>query len=310
MNSCFHFLESTENLIDAYPYYVVFWFIFTTMSFFLTIIGNSIVIYAFWTAPSIAPPSRVFFINLAVSDLLVGLVVLPLSAVYRARIFIRLNNQSNDYDSNLECDITKTVGFFALFLSGVSLNSIAVIAVDRYLGLSLHLRYHELVTAVRALIVVATVWIWSFFMALTSMVFSLKDIVNSSFILFKIVITTCAYIKIYKIARHHQNQIFDEAEIENQNNQLVRFVRASKLAFNSLYIFVIMLICYAPYGIISPFFRKSPNPSPSLALGMSVSISISLCNSCINPLVYCWKIRAVRVRAINLLTRVLPGWNT
>ena len=64
------------------------------MSFFLTIIGNSIVIYAFWTAPSIAPPSRVFFINLAVSDLLVGLVVLPLSAVYRARILIRLNNQS------------------------------------------------------------------------------------------------------------------------------------------------------------------------------------------------------------------------
>ena len=72
---------------------------------------------------------------------------------------------------------------------------------------------------------------------------------------------------------------------------------------------VIMLICYAPYGIISPFFRKSPNPSPSLALGMSVSISVSLCNSCINPL-YCWKIRAVRVRAINLLTRILPGWNT
>ena len=56
------------------------------MSFFLTIISNSTVIYAFWTAPSIAPPSRVFFINLAVSDFLVGLVVLSLSAVFRARI--------------------------------------------------------------------------------------------------------------------------------------------------------------------------------------------------------------------------------
>ena len=56
------------------------------MSFFLNIISNSIVIYAFWTAPSIAPPSRVFFINLAVSDFLVGLVVLSLSAVFRARI--------------------------------------------------------------------------------------------------------------------------------------------------------------------------------------------------------------------------------
>ena len=140
------------------------------------------------------------------------------------------------------------------------------------------------------------------------MVVSLNDIVNSSLIVFKIATTRCAYIRIYKIAR--QNQIFDQAEFENQNNQLVRLARASKLAFNALYIFVIMLICYAPYGIISPFFRKSPNPSPSLALGMSVSISVSLCNSCINPLVYCWKIRAVRVRAINLLTRVLPGRNT
>ena len=134
------------------------------MSFFLTIIGNSIVIYSCWTATSIAPPSKVFFINVTVSDLLVGLVVPPLSAVFRARILIRLNNQSNDYNSNLECDISKTVGFFALFLSGVSLNSIAVIAVDRYLGLSLHLRYHALVTAKRALIVVAIVWIWSLLM--------------------------------------------------------------------------------------------------------------------------------------------------
>ena len=97
---------------------------------------------------------RVFIINLALSDLLVGFVVLSLSAVFRVRVLIRLNNQSNDYDSNLECDISKTVGFFALFLSGVSLNSIAVIAVDRYLGFSLHLRYHaKLVTAKRALIV-------------------------------------------------------------------------------------------------------------------------------------------------------------
>ena len=134
------------------------------MSFFLTIIGNSIVIYAFWTAPSITP-SRLFFIHLAVSDLLVGLVVLSLSAVFRVRVLIRINSQSNDYDSNLECDISNTVGFFALFLSGVSLNSIAVIAVDRYLGLSLHLRYHaKLVTAKRALIVVAIVWIWSLLM--------------------------------------------------------------------------------------------------------------------------------------------------
>ena len=144
------------------------------MSFFLTIIGNSIVIYSCWTAPNIAPPSRVFFINLAVSDLLVGLVVLPLSAVYRARILIRLNNQSNDYDSNLECDISKTVGFFALFLSGVSLNSIAVIAVDRYLGLSLHLRYHTLVTAKRALIVVAIAWISFLLLTLESMVVFFK----------------------------------------------------------------------------------------------------------------------------------------
>ena len=144
-----------------------------------------------------------FFIHLAVSDLLVGLVVLSLSAVFRVRVLIRLNSQSNDYDSNLECDISKTVGFFALFLSGVSLNSIAVIAVDRYLGLSLHLRYHVLLTAKRALIVVAIVWIWSLLMTVESMVVSLNDIVNSSLIVFKIATTRCAYNMIYKIARHH-----------------------------------------------------------------------------------------------------------
>ena len=73
------------------------------MSFFLTIISNSIVIYAFWTAPSIAPPSRVFFINLAVSDFLVGLVVLSLSAVFRARI-LNLSEKKNSLKKALLAD--------------------------------------------------------------------------------------------------------------------------------------------------------------------------------------------------------------
>ena len=49
----------------------------------------------------------------------------------------------------------------------------------------------------------------------------LNDIVNSSLIVFKIAITRCAYSKIYKTVRRRYNQIFDQAEIKNQNNQLV-----------------------------------------------------------------------------------------
>ena len=64
--------------------------------------------------------------------------------------------------------------------------------------------------------------------------FFFNDIVNSSLIVFKIAITRCVYSKIYKIVRHRYSQIFDQAEIKNQNNQLVWLSRASKLAFNVL----------------------------------------------------------------------------
>ena len=73
-----------------------------------------------------------------------------------------------------------------------------------------------------------------------------SNIMNYSLEVDVSVITSFAFISIYQIARHHKNQVYDQAQLENQTNQMRQLARATKLVINALYIFVILLICYTP----------------------------------------------------------------
>ena len=313
MEHCTHLYEVTEIMIDEYPLFGVLYCVFTLISSLSATLGNSIIIYVVWNALSMTPASRVFLLSLAASDFCVGLIVQPMYTVSTARHLVRFfTSDDHNHDHNhdhLECTFVKVLLFFVLLFAGASLYTIAAIAVDRYLALSLHLRYQELVTPTRANIVVAAIWIWSFLIAMMETFLSFNDIINSSLIIIIIVITTFAYIKIYKIARHHQNQVYDQAQLESQAHQIAQLARATKLAINALYVYVVMLICYVPSICIFPIFMMSQNPSPSLTLCYVSSGAIILYNSCLNPLVYCWKIREVRERVVDLLKRMFSRWN-
>ena len=108
----------------------------------ISIIGNSLVLVAILRTPSLRSPSTMFLCNLAVSDLLVGLVVQP---VYIA------NELTNDLFNTLRNIMT-----FAA--CGASLLTVTAISVDRFLALHYHMRYPDLMTMQRAMYTSATLW--------------------------------------------------------------------------------------------------------------------------------------------------------
>ena len=101
----------------------------------ISILGNALVLAAIIRTPSIrSTPHMIMLCSLALSDLLVGLIAQPL--------FIALQLTGDRYLHK----IPQVIGYS---LCGISLLTITVIAVDRFLALHYHMRYTTLVSESR-----------------------------------------------------------------------------------------------------------------------------------------------------------------
>lgn len=307
MDHCIHLLKFSTIMITEHPIFGIFHCVASFTCSLTAIFGNSLIIYASWNASPMPQTSRILLLSLAASDLGIGLIVLPINTASMARLLLLVNSHDDKGNHDM-CLLVKTFLFFTVFFAGASLFTMGAIAIDRYLALSLHLRYQELVTPARTLIVVTAIWIASLLSATLQTLTAFNDIINSSGEVVAIVVASYAYIKIYKIARHHHNQIHDQAQLEDQNDQTTQMARARKLAINTLYIYVILVLCYVPSICISPIFMMSRAPSPLLTLSYYVGASLIFYNSSLNPLMYCWKIREVREVVVDILKRMFSRW--
>ena len=100
---------------------------------------------------SLHSPSNALLCSLALTDLVVGVAVLPLFTVYYLTIILEMPTY---YSA-----IAVTYGRMASFVVAVSLATIAAIAIDRYLAFHLRLQYRQLVTLRRVVCVLVLEWI-------------------------------------------------------------------------------------------------------------------------------------------------------
>lgn len=95
-------------------------------------------------------PTSYFILNLAVSDLLVCGIFFPTYAVETAKTIAGTAS-----GSNLVCQITLTITGLSLALS---VANIMVLTIDRYISITLPLRYPNIVTTRRTCVVLVAVW--------------------------------------------------------------------------------------------------------------------------------------------------------
>ena len=107
-----------------------------------------------------------------------------------------------------------------------------------------------------------------------------------------ILLTTVAYIHIYRAVKHHQNQI--HSQLQQQNAQAMELLfREKKAAFNAVHFYVIFVACYLPH-FCSAILLTIDSAQISFWLAHYVTIFFVLLNSSFNPLVYCWRYREIR----------------
>ena len=244
-------------------------------------LGNTMILLALRKCQSLHSPSKALLCSLARTDFFVGLIVLPLFTAYYLMIILEI--------PRYYCVIAITYGRTTSFFGGVSLKTITTIAIDRYLAFHLRLRYQEIVKLRRVVCILvierklAAIWSGTWFW---NRQINLLSGVKGLF-LCCLIIPLC-YQSVCRGFRRHVAQIHQQASFGRSND--FNLVQYKKTVNNMLWIYGFFLVCYIPYlSSLFAILAKGLNNSTRFALNFSAIANYV--NSCLNPILYCWKIK-------------------
>ena len=253
-------------------------------------LGNLLVIRALIKASTIPANVRKMFISLAFSDLAVGLLPQLMDAIIYAVVWKMASGGDNL--AFLCPTVLSVLSYFVYSLIAASFLNVTVIAGDRLLAVSLHLRYQELVTARRLTTVLVSVWIISCVFPILYILFPKEiEMVTAIISIIGYALTTVAYVRIYKVVKYHQNQIYSQNQLQNAQTREAH--RQRKSAYNSLFVSVVFLACYFPFFPCTILYETNTSEI-SFLVAQVASVFLICLNSSLNPIVYCWRYREIR----------------
>lgn len=286
---CTQKIEEYAELVHLHRSFVLHICVLNFMCSLVAILGNILVIRALQKVSSIPTTLRLLLLSLAFSDLTVGLFAQLLFAVI---IAVTLNMAGSGNFESL-CPNIVTISQFSLyFLVSASCLSVAAIALDRLLAVSLHLRYRELVTPGRVVFGLLFLWIVSGLVAAVYILLpDYNDIVGVFMEVLVLFLTAVAYGRIYKVVRHHRNQIQSQHQMENQ--EAMTLVRAKRSSFNTFCVYAVLLACYLPDLCCGILVLVQKSKIAFLVAFHATGFLVFL-NSSINPLIYYWRYGEIR----------------
>ena len=257
----------------------------SALNIFLSItacLGNTLILVSLHKVSSIHSPTKSFFRCLAVSDLSVGLIVQPLYATLIMSPLIKM-------DVKVVFMISQVRDAFGWCLCGVSMLTSTAISVDRLLALLLGMRYRRVVTLRRVRVVIFCFWFIN--ISLGSIRISRTDIAFKavSIVLpLSLGISFSCYTRIFLKLRYQQVQVPQGQA--NEGEIPVNMARYKKSVSSILWVQLGLVACYAPWGIAVVLYVNGIRNDDAWL----VSETLIYLNSSVNPILYCWKIRAVR----------------
>ena len=300
---------SSPKPVTGFEYTTKIFFPISSVLSLLIICGNLLILLVLHKVSSIHPPSRVLFRCLSITDLCVGLVSQPLFAVYSMAV----EEKNWSLCSKTE-GLTLAV---STVLCGQSITTLTAISVDRLLALQLRLRYRQVVTLPRVRLSVTISWVVNFALAFTyywnKRVFLLG---GCGWVFTCLIISSCCYFKIYLGLgyRHVKIQPLSQgitasrrrevlgtspAQIQGTNPRVLSVLnvnRYKKTVSIAIWVHSILVVCYLPFTVATAVTASRGEPlfgTRYKVLGNSTGILV-ICNSLLNPFLYCWKIKGIR----------------
>ena len=276
--------------------------IFSNFTTHTSIMLNIVTIYAIHKTSAMAKTLKTLLLSLAFSDVAVGLFSQPIYTFFLVK-WLQLEN--------INCNTYQVINISGYLFSTASFLGVVAVSVDRFLAVHLHLRYQELVTHKRVVVVVIGKWLCSAFVSSTVLWWmpSVWNITESVLAAFGFIVTFVVYTRIYLIVRRHKNQIHSmQVQEVAHSDEIKHFIVLIKSTVSIFYVYLLLLICYLPF-LICKTVVQIYGSSIALKQILLYSSTLIFLNSSLNPVIYCWKMRHVRHAIVNILRKMFRTSN-
>lgn len=254
----------------------------------LALLGNTLVCFAFYHSTNLRCVTNVFIVSLAITDILVASVSIPIWLVIQNSECI--NNWST-------CDPILMAFWKCLdiLFSTASIMNLCAISCDRYIAITSPLRYSQIITKTRAIIALICLWLYSTFIATINLhggIYYPTLVFVVSFLL-PLSVMIYSYSRIFLAALHQARRI-------QPMRQAFYFKREIKAAKTLAIVMGAFIVCWTPFFVMNILVQFVTFYAPPI-----VTLAIKLLhygNSALNPVIYSSSNRDFRHKIL----RVLP----
>ena len=278
--------------------------------------SNALILYVIWKNRSLHTPSNTLLGCLAVTDLLVGSLVAPLSILTK---FAEMLNKGDLY-----CVAGVIFSYIGWMTGGLTYFTLAVISVKRYLSIW----NATLCTTKRILRIMAFLWLLVFVLV-TLRFWDTKEVFFRPVLMVFAILCNCinvfCYCKMFLLFRRYRQEIFSNVSAtmskqENKTSMSVRtlnsqtngrrvfMARHKRASLTMFYILLFFFLCYLPsfaYQIMAATTRPREDDS-TMRIVYRLTVLVALVNSALNPVLYCLRIDELRMAVIEFIKKAAP----
>jgi hypothetical protein len=290
-------ISSQLPFYDALPTYIIFMLVLYTVVFIVGFFGNCIVIYGVMQQGPNKTTSSFFIANLALSDLAVLVLSLPVGL---------LQELASWPFGELACKIFFPLGDVFLL---VSIMTLTVISVDRYRAV---VTPKKRFTKGQAKVAIVIIWILSYLICGLPTSFLLKLIATdqgvkicypfwpnkvhrrSHMIVITLIVSIPFFIIAYSYIRIVRTlwkvRIIHKNVVGLTKESHARLEKKRKLVKMLILIVIAFTLCSLPYIIyvlILEFGHQGRSEQVAMEIGLVVVLSLFYTNSAVNPLILC-----------------------
>ncbi|XP_077435000.1 histamine receptor H2a [Vanacampus margaritifer] len=318
--------------------------LFLTLLILLTISGNVLVCLAVCASRRLRCLTNCFIVSLAVTDLLLGLAVLPFSAHLQL---------TDDWPLGpVFCNFYISMD---VMLCTASILTLLAISMDRYLAVTMPLRYSSLVLPWRVFVAMASVWTVSVAVSFLPIYMGWNTVngtvqnyghwapertcrfeLNRPYVLtdslltfyLPLLVMCWTYLRILRIARAQIKRIISTRPTcvtsysgRSQQSVITTVVsgvppsalREHKATMTLAAVIGAFVVCWLPYFILFTALGLQENPDPNKVPEFSIVLWLGYANSALNPILYGALNRDFRSAYTHLLRCRWPtysGWRS
>lgn len=252
---------------------------FLILIIIMALVGNLFVLYAFKIFHKLRTVTNFFIVSLAIADILVALVSMPVWAAYLI-----------EGPSAIKYLWLKQFWSFMDILCGVaSIIHLCFISLERCICISTPFKHRVIVTTGKVQISIACIWIFSCSVASLKIILwwypppMYELMVTISCFVIPLIIMTICYVRIFQNARHQIKKMIFTVEGKPKRFLLSRELKAAKTVGVVIGAFV---ICWCPFFVLNLVYglckKCRPLPDESILVGKWMHYV----NSVLNPIIY------------------------